>query len=482
MGIHTWSKSAALILALASFQNAYSATQVSTPTTPFSNIMNAAQGAIGLPYGDSAYFGPEFTSEHTAGNRFQAGQSVPASGASSSKVKVAIKPVVTINPAKLAKSAVASMKAGGVPAVVAQAAVLWAIDQIPGASIENGQPVKVPSVQSSPTPVTYWTAQRPDGTPLRNRYAGTGDSCRALASNYPAIYLSPTNDPDTYACHGTYTSGSSGPVQGYIIRVSYTCDYGVGSNYMCLPESTSTEPPQPFTDTDFLALEAAIAQVTNSDWLRDLTKAKCEGSLSPEACYQDLVDRRPNHGPSSQTGPAFSTTTTTTNSDGTTSTTTTTTQNKYDYTYTDNSYTYRTTTTNTTTTDGQTTTETIADTSDPDTPPEQERPEDEQDYSFEDSDFPSVDPFYEQKYPDGLQGVWNVRKAEFEDSAFMDFLSSFIPSFSGSCPGWSMNVNIASWASFGVHEFQSLCWVFDFIKVVLLVSAAFLCRALIFGG
>src|SRR5690606_5892821 len=102
--------------------------------------------------------------------------------------------------------------------------------------------------------------------------------------------------------------------------------------------------------------------------------------------------------------------------------------------------------------------------------------------TFSDTPFPDIEPFYQQKYPDGLQGAWNSRKAEFEDSAFMEFLSSFIPSFSGSCPGWSMNVNIASWASFGIHEFQSLCWVFDFIKVVLLVSAAFLCRALIFGG
>jgi len=114
-------------------------------------------------------------------------------------------------------------------------------------------------------------------------------------------------------------------------------------------------------------------------------------------------------------------------------------------------------------------------------PPSQDNSPD-LDGSFSDTPFPEVDPFYEQKYPDGLEGVWSARKAELEDSAFVEFLGSFVPSFSGSCPGWSVNVNVASWAQFGIHDFQSLCWVFDFVKVVLLVSAAFLCRALIFGG
>jgi len=130
-------KRATLVLAtsVALFlSGAHAATRVTTPETPFTSIMNAAQSAIGLPYGDAAFFGPEFTSEHTAGSRFQAGQSVPSSGTTPSKVKVAIKPVVTINPLKLAKSAVSSIKGGGVPGVVASAAVAWAIDQIPGAS------------------------------------------------------------------------------------------------------------------------------------------------------------------------------------------------------------------------------------------------------------------------------------------------------------------------------------------------------------
>jgi len=138
------------------------------------------------------------------------------------------------------------------------------------------------------------------------------------------------------------------------------------------------------------------------------------------------------------------------------------------------------TTTTTTDPDGNTTTDTTVDTG----PVVGAKPEDDADLdgSFTDTPFPEVEPFYEQKYPDGLGGVWAARKAEFEDSAFMDFLGSFVPSFSGSCPAWSFNVNVASWAQFGIHDFQSLCWVFDFVKVVLLVSAAFLCRALIFGG
>ncbi|WP_157738139.1 hypothetical protein [Pseudomonas aeruginosa] len=51
--------------------------------------------------------------------------------------------------------------------------------------------------------------------------------------------------------------------------------------------------------------------------------------------------------------------------------------------------------------------------------------------SFEDAEFPEVKPFYEQKYEDGLEGVWRDKRAEFEDTEFMKFLQGFIPSFSG---------------------------------------------------
>ena len=43
-------------------------------------------------------------------------------------------------------------------------------------------------------------------------------------------------------------------------------------------------------------------------------------------------------------------------------------------------------------------------------------------------------------------------------------------------------MNIASWANYGYQQFGSICYVLDFVKAILMVSALFLCRALIFGG
>ena len=504
MGIHYWSKSAVLILALATFQTAHSATQVSTPTSTFTNIMNAAQKAVGLPYGDAAFFGPEFTAEHTAGSRFQAGQSLPSSGATGQKVKVAIKPVVTINPAKVAKSAVSVIRGGNVPAILASAAVGWAIDQIPGASVNptTGE-LTVTDLNGSPltgtpesTTVIGWNVS---GYSTAHRRYNPKDACQAAYpigtyvmhqnSNPPtqmqvASYVISGSGETSVSCFLMPSNTAFGAMQTVtVLRSGTTCP--AGSAYSTQARSCVAQgAARPFADAEYQSLEDAIARVTNSDWLRDLTKAKCAGSLSPEACYRDLVDRRPNHGPSSQTTPPVSTTTTKTNPDGTSTTTTTTVHNKYDYTYTENDFTYRTTTTTTTTTDGKTTTEVVADTTDPNTPPlkEPQSEDQEEPIEFTDSEFPQVTPFYEQKYPDGLSGVWNQVSADIGNSAFIGFLKSFVPTFTGTCPTFGLSFNIASWANYGSISFWNMCWIFDFIKMILLVTAVFTARALTFGG
>lgn len=485
MGIHYWSKSAVLAVSVLFSIPAISATSVPTPSVPFANIMNAAQGAVGLPYGDAAFFGPEFTAEHTAGSRFTAGPINGQAGSVPSKVKVAIKPVVTINPLKLAKSAVSSIKGANVPAVIGSAAVMWAIDQIPGASVVDdvphievvGEPMAVGNVLGA----YYWEVQ---ASPY-SRSFGPQEACDAYLATKSGYYvvksMTASGDQLWYCRWGSPTTTNT-DITTKIALKGTTCPPGGSFNPQsgyCLGTSV-----QPFSEADYADLEAAIASVTNSDWLRDLTKAKCEGSLAPEACYQDLVTRRPNHGPSSQLGPKASSTSTTVNPDGTTSSTTTTTQHKYDYSYTETNFTYKTTTTTTVTKDGQTTTTTTEDTTDPTVEPDQE-PTDENedlDINFEDSEFPSVTPFYEQKYPDGLSGVWSQVSSDIDNSAFIGFLKSFVPTFSGTCPTFDLSFNIASWANYGAISFWNMCWIFDFIKVIFLVTAVFTARALTFGG
>lgn len=376
-------KRAALVLAtsvallLSGVSVSTAATRVNTGEPPFTDIMNAAQGAIGLPYGDPAYFGREFTSEHSAGSRFTAGsitgQLPPGTP---SKVAVKIKPVITINPAKVAAAVKTAVKGGNVPGIVASAAVAWAIDQIPGASVTpEGTLLRTPQglvPTSGPSFDYYMTPELPG-----IRYDTPKNLCIAAAEakgNIPdgqggglsggTCYYKKPDEP--------WTSWSGAKYTRYVEQ----CPSMLRTASMYC----STGAPQPFTDTDYDALQDAIENVTNSDWLRDLTRAKCEGSLSPEACYQDLVQRRPQHGPASQDGPKVSSTTKTTNPDGTTSSTTTTTQNNYTYNYNQNSYDYTVTRTTTVTKDGKTTTEVT--TEDPmapgDTPPEESQEEDQE--------------------------------------------------------------------------------------------------------
>ncbi|AOE85610.1 hypothetical protein THL1_3062 [Pseudomonas sp. TCU-HL1] len=45
-----------------------------------------------------------------------------------------------------------------------------------------------------------------------------------------------------------------------------------------------------------------------------------------------------------------------------------------------------------------------------------------------------------------------------------------------------MNFAIGAMANFGTIPFQSICYVFDFVKSIFLVTAAFACRYIMFGG
>lgn len=476
MGIHTWSKSAALtLLVVLSFDLAHAATRKTVNHGQTSGSIVAGSGSsFTTPNGESAYFGSDYVDQHTAGNRFKAGDVVPSS---SGKISVKVTPVAIANRAKVAAKAVASIK-GGAPGVIATAAIQWAIEQIPSAIVVDGMPAKKTTVGQPPAAVDttngtfYWKGNIVGATPA----TGALKACIAANSNSSYMQLATDIRARCYMYNGQYLFdvhryGSTCPVGYSYDGVKGEC-YGAGSVV-------------PFTDSDWQSLEDVARQVANSDWTRELMKKSCEGSIAPQKCLDGLADLSPMKGPASQKGPKESSTTTTQNPDGSTSTKTETTQTEYNYNYGDNYYNYSSTTTKTTTKDGQTTTETTTDAQPPGEAPnrnEDDKSDEDWDISFQDSEFPAVTPFYEQKYPEGLSGVWQDAKTKFDESHFMAFLQSFIPQFSGSCPSWSMSFDIASWASFGTHSFGNLCYVFDFVKVIILVTALFTARAITFGG
>lgn len=247
---------------------------------------------------------------------------------------------------------------------------------------------------------------------------------------------------------------------------------------VCADPSTATYGTP--TDSDWNLIDPVVNGLA-VDMIHQLLRDTCTGSLNPKACFSEMEDlsQRTISGPSEIIGGTSTKTTNYSLPDGTPATKTETTTAKHKMTYGNTYVDIRTNYETTINDNGQITNITETDTEIPQAPPEEEP---EPDYQFADADFPAVTPFYVPVYPDGLTGVWDSKSAEFQDSEFVEFMGSFAPSFSGTCPSWSMSFAIGSLGSFGTHDFANLCYVFDFVKICMLLGATFLCRAIIFGG
>jgi len=481
MGIYYRYAAAALILLFCADSYAVTRKTVNHGQSKAS-VINGGGASFQTPSGDAAYFGQDYVDEHTAGSRFTTNDNPTGSTRDDikAKQKVPVKPTITVNPKKAAKAVVSGMR-GGVPGIIASAAASAIIGAVDGV-IEDGA-VKVPTTLTIPPSSPgdyYWTRS---GSPTQ--YPTAMATCEGIRSNnYPTsqtrnIRITGYIDTNRWGCRFEVyfpTSGNWMDTSNYVYRQGAACP--AGSTFDTASGScTATAFIDP-SDSHWITMED-WASVRDSDFVRDMVRASCEGSISPSSCYEDMADWGNLQGPSSQTGPAQVTTTTKTNPDGTTSTTTTTTQNRYEYNFGPNYYNYSTTTKTTQNTDGVVTETETTDGSPEDTPTQEE---DSSDYSFDDTDFPEVPSFYEQKYPDGLEGVWQQARADVDQSAFMQFLQGFVPSFSGSCPSFGLGFNIASWANYGTIQFSSICYVLDFVKIILLVTALFTFRKVTFGG
>jgi hypothetical protein len=90
---------------------------------------------------------------------------------------------------------------------------------------------------------------------------------------------------------------------------------------------------------------------------------------------------------------------------------------------------------------------------------------------------------YTPKYPDGLSGVWTTSKATLMQSGLLQLTSNLTPTIigTGGYPVFTVPVVIGKW-NFGSYDVSPPGMVWDFLRVCVMVSALFLCRALIFGG
>lgn len=185
----------------------------------------------------------------------------------------------------------------------------------------------------TPTSGQYaWALYNVNGNPGAG-YASPEIACAVLNSMDPSRphVAIPTSNPQRFNC-----SNSS----WWTTRYGSSCPSGLTYN-STLGTCTGTQ-LVPLRDSD-LSLVDAYATAQSSQWLKDLLRESCSGSLSPDRCYDDLKDNVSLTGPLTVSGPSSISTTT-----GPNGTTTKETKTNYQITYGSDYFIYAPTTTTTT--------------------------------------------------------------------------------------------------------------------------------------
>lgn len=191
------------------------------------------------------------------------------------------------------------------------------------------------------------------------------------------------------------------------------------------------------------------------------------------------------------TGPATTPgqTSSTTNADGTTTTNTTTNKFNYSGDTITNTTTVVTTNnnpvTNVTTTTTTNTTNPTSEKSEPSDPclTNPDRVGCAKLGSITDANLPGKPVLYTPKFPNGLSGVWDSRISAIKATPLFSLPANLMPNVAsgGTCPVWMLPLNVGI-RDFGSYNVAPPCFIWDFGKFVIIVSALFLARRLIFGG
>ncbi len=99
--------------------------------------------------------------------------------------------------------------------------------------------------------------------------------------------------------------------------------------------------------------------------------------------------------------------------------------------------------------------------------------------------FPEVGGLWEKKYPDGLGKVIRDKIDLLKSTSLGGLIQTLAPSNlpgGGSCPNWSVGFNLGSGMNFGSSALGMPCGVWDFIKIVFLITSLLAARRIVFGG
>ena len=91
--------------------------------------------------------------------------------------------------------------------------------------------------------------------------------------------------------------------------------------------------------------------------------------------------------------------------------------------------------------------------------------------------------YWESEYEDGLEGMFLGKLEEYKQTEFFLFLEQFKPQISGgAAPNYNWCFNFGQYMNLGCHNLSIDPRVFPALKIFILISAAFACRAILFGG
>lgn len=277
-------------------------------------------------------------------------------------------------------------------------------------------------------------------------------SCTRVVTWYNCTSADCVNSSDTYDASG-FIDGSTSPVNAPTVPATMT---EVTALMVATPPTTAEV--QALVDANFPPVVAPVSvagpAATNPT---NVVKMFADGSQQIEACkylleyFPSGISAHPQCTTTTNT-PAKTETksVTTTNADGTTST-----QQVA-----------------TTTPASSTTATTTGDKVEPKDSPAQ------------DTALGAVPKLYTPKYPLGLVGVWADKKDALKATSLGSLAPKLMPTVAdgGSCPTMPVNLTFSHWADFGTHDVAPPCYVWDWGKVIILISALLLARGLIFGG
>ncbi|QGM12449.1 attachment protein [Vibrio phage VP24-2_Ke] len=89
--------------------------------------------------------------------------------------------------------------------------------------------------------------------------------------------------------------------------------------------------------------------------------------------------------------------------------------------------------------------------------------------------------FYESGYPDGISGIFSQHFETVSESV-TDTVKDFMKIDLSHAQRPSFSIPVLHFGNFNFDDYINLDWIFGFVRVCMMVSTAFLCRKIIFGG